>query len=39
MNLSALQPLLQAVNSARVVCVGDMMVDRYVYGDVARISR
>ncbi len=38
MNLSALQPLLQAVNSARVVCVGDLMVDRYVYGDVSRIS-
>jgi D-beta-D-heptose 7-phosphate kinase/D-beta-D-heptose 1-phosphate adenosyltransferase len=38
MNLSALQPLLQAVREARVVCVGDLMVDRYVYGEVARIS-
>ena len=38
MNLSALQPLLQAVRNARVVCVGDMMVDRYVYGEVARVS-
>jgi D-beta-D-heptose 7-phosphate kinase/D-beta-D-heptose 1-phosphate adenosyltransferase len=38
MNLSALQPLLQAVHGARVVCVGDLMVDRYVYGEVARIS-
>ena len=38
MNLSALQPLLQAVHGARVACVGDLMVDRYVYGDVARIS-
>jgi D-beta-D-heptose 7-phosphate kinase/D-beta-D-heptose 1-phosphate adenosyltransferase len=38
MNLSALQPLMQAVNGARVLCVGDLMVDRYVYGDVARVS-
>jgi D-beta-D-heptose 7-phosphate kinase/D-beta-D-heptose 1-phosphate adenosyltransferase len=39
MNLSALQPLLQAVvHDARVVCVGDLMIDRYVYGDVTRIS-
>jgi D-beta-D-heptose 7-phosphate kinase/D-beta-D-heptose 1-phosphate adenosyltransferase len=38
MNLSALQPLLQAVYGARVACVGDLMVDRYVYGEVARIS-
>jgi len=38
MNLSALQPLLQAVHGARVACVGDLMVDRYVYGEVARIS-
>ncbi len=38
MNLSALQPLLQAVLGARVVCVGDLMVDRYVYGEVTRIS-
>jgi D-beta-D-heptose 7-phosphate kinase/D-beta-D-heptose 1-phosphate adenosyltransferase len=38
MNLSALQPLLQAVHGVRVACVGDLMVDRYVYGEVARIS-
>lgn len=38
MNLSALQPLLQAVRGARVACVGDLMVDRYVYGEVGRIS-
>ena len=38
MNLSALQPLLQAMQDARVVCVGDLMIDRYVYGEVARIS-
>ena len=38
MNLSALQPLLQAISGARGACVGDLMVDRYVYGEVARIS-
>ena len=38
MNLSVLQPLLQAVRGARVACVGDLMLDRYVYGEVARIS-
>jgi D-beta-D-heptose 7-phosphate kinase/D-beta-D-heptose 1-phosphate adenosyltransferase len=38
MNLSTLQPLLQAVHGARVACVGDLMVDRYVYGEVTRIS-
>jgi D-beta-D-heptose 7-phosphate kinase/D-beta-D-heptose 1-phosphate adenosyltransferase len=38
MNLSALQPLLQAASGAKVACVGDLMVDRYVYGEVARIS-
>ncbi len=38
MNLSSLQPLLQAVQGLRIVCVGDLMVDRYVYGEVARVS-
>jgi D-beta-D-heptose 7-phosphate kinase/D-beta-D-heptose 1-phosphate adenosyltransferase len=39
MNLSALQPLLHAVaQGAGVVCVGDLMIDRYVYGEVSRIS-
>ena len=38
MELSELQPLLSAVHGARVVCVGDLMVDRYVYGEVARVS-
>jgi D-beta-D-heptose 7-phosphate kinase/D-beta-D-heptose 1-phosphate adenosyltransferase len=38
MDLSALQPLLSAVHGARVACVGDLMVDRYVYGEVGRIS-
>ncbi|MET0295321.1 MAG: D-glycero-beta-D-manno-heptose 1-phosphate adenylyltransferase [Phenylobacterium sp.] len=38
MDLSALQPLLGALDGARVVCVGDLMVDRFVYGDVSRVS-
>jgi D-beta-D-heptose 7-phosphate kinase/D-beta-D-heptose 1-phosphate adenosyltransferase len=39
MNLSALQPLLQAIaKDARVICVGDLMIDRYIYGEVTRIS-
>jgi len=38
MDLSALQKLLAAVSGARVVCVGDLMVDRFVYGDVTRVS-
>jgi D-beta-D-heptose 7-phosphate kinase/D-beta-D-heptose 1-phosphate adenosyltransferase len=39
MSLSTLSPLLQAVaRGARVACVGDLMVDRYVYGEVARVS-
>ena len=38
MELSALQPLLSSVHGARVACVGDLMVDRFVYGTVARVS-
>ena len=38
MNLSTLQPLLQDLNGARVLCVGDLMLDRFVYGEVARVS-
>ena len=38
MDLSALQQLLSAVSGARVVCVGDVMVDRFVYGEVSRVS-
>ena len=29
---------IRALNKARVVCVGDVMLDRFVYGDVTRIS-
>ena len=38
MDLASLQQLLQRVAGARVVAVGDLMVDRFVYGEVARIS-
>jgi D-beta-D-heptose 7-phosphate kinase/D-beta-D-heptose 1-phosphate adenosyltransferase len=38
MDLSRLQALLQAGAGARVACVGDLMVDRYVRGEVGRIS-
>jgi D-beta-D-heptose 7-phosphate kinase/D-beta-D-heptose 1-phosphate adenosyltransferase len=38
MDLSGLQKLLDAVVGARVACVGDVMVDRFVYGEVNRTS-
>jgi D-beta-D-heptose 7-phosphate kinase/D-beta-D-heptose 1-phosphate adenosyltransferase len=38
MDLSTLQPLLSAIAGVRIACVGDLMLDRYVYGDVSRIS-
>jgi hypothetical protein len=38
MDLSALQSLLASLTGARVACVGDLMVDRFVYGEVARVS-
>ena len=38
MDLSALQPLLAAMAGVRVACVGDLMLDRYVQGEVERIS-
>lgn len=38
MDLSTLQPLLAAMAGVRVACVGDLMLDRYVYGEVVRIS-
>ena len=38
MDLSELQPLLSALAGVRVACVGDLMVDRFVHGEVARIS-
>jgi D-beta-D-heptose 7-phosphate kinase/D-beta-D-heptose 1-phosphate adenosyltransferase len=38
MDLSALQHLLELVPGRRVLCVGDLMVDRFVYGNVTRVS-
>lgn len=31
-------PLVEALSTARVLCVGDVMLDRYIYGRVERIS-
>jgi len=38
MDLWALQELLSGLAGVRVLAVGDLMVDRFVYGDVARVS-
>jgi D-beta-D-heptose 7-phosphate kinase/D-beta-D-heptose 1-phosphate adenosyltransferase len=38
MDLSALQHLLSQSVGRRVVCVGDLMIDRFVYGEVTRLS-
>lgn len=38
MDLAALQSLLAALPGKRVACVGDLMVDRFVYGTVSRVS-
>lgn len=38
MDLAALQSLLSALPAKRVCCVGDLMVDRFVYGAVHRVS-
>lgn len=37
MPISAMQRI-EAFESAHVVCIGDVMLDRFVYGDVSRIS-
>jgi D-beta-D-heptose 7-phosphate kinase/D-beta-D-heptose 1-phosphate adenosyltransferase len=31
-------PLVESLSTARVLCVGDVMLDRYIYGRVERIS-
>ena len=31
-------PLVESLRRARVLCVGDVMLDHYVYGQVERIS-
>jgi len=38
LDLGALQSLLERVRGLKIACVGDLMLDRYVYGDVSRIS-
>ncbi len=38
MDLAALQQLLSTLHGVRVACVGDLMIDRYVYGEVTRLS-
>ena len=38
MDTAALIALVRAAAGKRVVCVGDVMLDRFVYGHVARIS-
>ncbi len=38
MDISALQALLARIKDVRIACVGDVMLDRFVHGEVARIS-
>ena len=38
MNLAGLQSLLARAPSLTLACVGDLMLDRFVYGEVSRIS-
>lgn len=38
LDLDALQTLLNRIEGVRLACVGDLMLDRYVYGEVSRIS-
>jgi D-beta-D-heptose 7-phosphate kinase/D-beta-D-heptose 1-phosphate adenosyltransferase len=38
MDIASLQALLTRVKGARIACVGDVMVDRFVHGEVARVS-
>ncbi len=38
MSLSSLLPLVSRFQGAKVLLVGDLMLDRYVWGDVSRIS-
>lgn len=38
MDLTALQALLDKARDTRVACVGDLMLDRFVYGEVVRVS-
>ena len=38
MDLTALQHLLSTIPGVWVACVGDLMIDRFVYGEVTRVS-
>ena len=38
LDLGALQGLLDRVRGMEIACVGDLMLDRYVYGEVTRLS-
>ena len=38
LDLGALQGLLDRIRGVTVACVGDLMLDRFVYGEVGRIS-
>jgi len=38
LDLGSLQALLDRARDLKIACVGDVMLDRYVYGDVSRIS-
>src|SRR5436853_4313753 len=38
MDHNALGPLLDKLASVRVLCIGDVMLDRFVYGAVDRVS-
>ena len=38
LDLGQLQALLEKVRGLKIACVGDLMLDRYVYGEVSRIS-
>ncbi len=38
MSLERLNALLHRAREVKVACLGDLMLDRYVYGDVSRIS-
>jgi D-beta-D-heptose 7-phosphate kinase/D-beta-D-heptose 1-phosphate adenosyltransferase len=38
LDLGALQILLDRVRGLEIACVGDLMLDRYVYGEVTRVS-
>ena len=38
MEFTSLQDLIRSIPGVRVVCVGDVMVDRFVYGEVTRMS-